>query len=134
MDCPPTGQNPSDEERKFSGGPCHCLQTLKSTARTLGPEALLLVTERCSKSVASHELEHEDIVQMIMDLDPARFKGSEWCRAKPKSPWYRCDAYVVEFKGVNEDNGYEFSVDYYLKLHLKTTRAGNPILIFSLHL
>lgn len=134
MHSPPSGETPSDAERKFSGGPCHDLTRIKDLAKNLGAEALRLVTNRCSKSVASHELDLEDIVGMVLDLQANRFKGSEWCKASHKSPWFKCDAYVVTFEGENSDTGYSFEVEYYLKLHLKETQCQGPILIFSLHL
>lgn len=131
---PPVGKNPSDQERKIDGGPCHCLEEIKALARSEGEDALLLATKRCSRDVSNHELDMEDIVDMICDLEPSRFKGSEWCRASDQGPWYACDAYVVIFEGVNPENDYQFKVEYYLKLHLKKKSNNELILIFSLHL
>lgn len=131
---PPAAQNPTTEERKIEGGPCHCLDEIKALARSKGEDALLIATRRCSSDISSHELDMEDIVEMIQDIKPERFKGSEWCRASDKSPWYQCDAYTVSFEGENSENGFEYKVDYYLKLHLKKKSNMDLVLIFSLHL
>ena len=123
---PPSGDNPSDRERRIGGGPLHSLSKVQKIAKI----NTFLVTDRCNADVRKLGWSVDDVVDLVNDLTKNNYKNSEWCRIS-NGAWLACDAYVIIKDEYYAHLRKTIPCEYYVKFGIGPT--GKAILLVSCH-
>lgn len=62
----------------------------------LGEDEVWVATDRCLRDLENERWSYNDVLRMLISLEPGDFKHAEWCRVKG-GELHPCDVYQLPF-------------------------------------
>lgn len=126
----PPAELPQGEGARRKSGPIYDLAAVQAV---VDGNHIFLATQRCSDAVADLEWDADDVAQLIADLRPGDYRGSEWCTSS-RGHVSDADVYRLDYDPVNKCRGIRWTHPrFYIKFGARPYDPRLTIWVFSCH-